>query len=91
MLGIRAPIFQYVHTMSYHHAAIPIVGRYACSERGLGMLTGIHITFIGGDARQIEVIKKCSALDATISLIGFNQLKNEFPGAQKVNIDHERF
>lgn len=47
------------------------------------MLTGIHVAFIGGDARQIEVIKKCSELDATISLIGFNQLQSEFPGASK--------
>lgn len=49
------------------------------------MLTGRHIVFIGGDARQIEVIKKCSELDATISLIGFNQLESQFPGATKVD------
>jgi dipicolinate synthase subunit A len=47
------------------------------------MLTGIHVAFIGGDARQIEVIKKCSELDATISLVGFNQLQSEFTGASK--------
>jgi dipicolinate synthase subunit A len=56
---------------------------FAAKGDGL-MLTGIHLTFIGGDARQIEVIKKCSELDATISLIGFNQLQSEYSGATKV-------
>ncbi|MDQ0337314.1 dipicolinate synthase subunit A [Caldalkalibacillus uzonensis] len=55
------------------------------------MLTGCHIAFIGGDARQIEVIKKCSELDATISLIGFNQLESQFPGATKVDPAPEIF
>lgn len=50
------------------------------------MLTGIHVAFIGGDARQIEVIKKCSELDATISLIGFNQLQSEYTGALKESL-----
>ncbi len=53
------------------------------------MLTGVHIAFIGGDARQIEVIKKCSELDATISLIGFNQLQSEFTGASKEQLTPE--
>ena len=53
------------------------------------MLTDIHVAFIGGDARQIEVIKKCSELDATISLIGFNQLQSEFSGTVKTNMSAE--
>lgn len=53
------------------------------------MLTGCHIAFIGGDARQIEVIKRCSELDATISLIGFNQLQSEFTGATKVSLNSD--
>jgi len=53
------------------------------------MLTGVHVAFIGGDARQIEVIKKCSELDATISLIGFNQLQSEFTGASKEQLTKE--
>jgi dipicolinate synthase subunit A len=53
------------------------------------MLTGVHVAFIGGDARQIEVIKKCSELDATISLIGFNQLQSEFTGASKESLSPE--
>ncbi|MCF6093178.1 dipicolinate synthase subunit DpsA [Microaerobacter geothermalis] len=47
------------------------------------MLTGIHVAFIGGDARQLEVIKKCSELDATITLIGFDNLESNFVGATK--------
>jgi dipicolinate synthase subunit A len=53
------------------------------------MLTGIHVAFIGGDARQIEVIKRCSELDATLSLIGFNQLQSEFTGASKESLTED--
>ncbi|WP_339063207.1 dipicolinate synthase subunit DpsA [Tepidibacillus marianensis] len=44
------------------------------------MLTGIHVTFIGGDARQLEVIKKCIEMDATVTLIGFDNLDSKFLG-----------
>lgn len=47
------------------------------------MLTGIHATFIGGDARQLEVIKKFIELDATVTLIGFDNLESNFNGAVK--------
>jgi dipicolinate synthase subunit A len=53
------------------------------------MLTGVHVAFIGGDARQIEVIKKCIELDATVTLIGFNQLESEFSGASKEKLTQE--
>jgi dipicolinate synthase subunit A len=55
------------------------------------MLTGCHLAFVGGDARQIEVIKKCHELDATITLIGYNQWKSQFPGLKKVNPDQHTF
>lgn len=55
------------------------------------MLTGIHVAFIGGDARQLEVIKKCSELDATVSLIGFNQLQSEYTGATKHSLTNDVF
>ena len=55
------------------------------------MLTGCHIAFIGGDARQIEVIKKCHELDATITLIGYNNWQSQFPGIKKVDPDIEFF
>jgi len=47
------------------------------------MLTGIHVAFIGGDARQLEVIRKCIQLDATVTLIGFDNLESSFIGATK--------
>jgi dipicolinate synthase subunit A len=47
------------------------------------MLTGIHVAFIGGDARQLEVIKKCIQLDAIVTLIGFDNLESIFTGATK--------
>lgn len=47
------------------------------------MLTGIHVVFIGGDARQLEVIKRCIQLDASVTLIGFDNLESNFTGATK--------
>ncbi|MCU9612054.1 dipicolinic acid synthetase subunit A [Caldibacillus lycopersici] len=51
------------------------------------MLTGLQIAVIGGDARQIEIIRKLIELDAKISLIGFEQLEHAFAGAVKEKID----
>lgn len=44
------------------------------------MLTGISVAFMGGDARQLEVIQKFTELDATIFLIGFNNLGRQLSG-----------
>lgn len=55
------------------------------------MLTGCRIAFLGGDARQIEVIQHCSDLDASIILFGYENLKNEFTGAIKRNITPDSF
>jgi len=43
------------------------------------MLTGIRIAFIGGDARQLEVIRYAIDQDATAVLIGFDACDVEFP------------
>lgn len=51
------------------------------------MLTNRHIVIMGGDARQIEVINKFIALDAHLSLVGFDQLDRNFNGAAKVNME----
>lgn len=51
------------------------------------MLTGLHIAVIGGDARQLEVIRKLIELDAKLSLIGFDQLDHGFTGASKDQIE----
>jgi dipicolinate synthase subunit A len=57
-------------------------------ERGYqGMLTGIRATFIGGDARQLEVIKKFIELDASVTLVGFDNLASNFNGASKKNLN----
>ncbi|WP_433749875.1 dipicolinic acid synthetase subunit A [Falsibacillus pallidus] len=55
------------------------------------MLTGMQITVIGGDARQLEIIRKLTELDAKISLIGFEQLDHAFTGAVKEKIDEVDF
>ncbi|MCM3713246.1 dipicolinic acid synthetase subunit A [Alkalihalobacillus oceani] len=47
------------------------------------MLTDKHIVVIGGDARQLEIIRKLSTLDAKITLVGFDQLNDGFIGASK--------
>ncbi|WP_088105140.1 dipicolinic acid synthetase subunit A [Halalkalibacter urbisdiaboli] len=51
------------------------------------MLTDKHVVIIGGDARQLEIIRKLSTLDAKISLVGFEQLDDGFIGASKQMID----
>ncbi|AST92009.1 MULTISPECIES: dipicolinic acid synthetase subunit A [Sutcliffiella] len=55
------------------------------------MLTGLHIAVIGGDARQLEVIRKLIELDAKLSLIGFDQLDHGFTGASKEQMDEVDF
>ena len=55
------------------------------------MLTGLHIAVIGGDARQLEVIRKLIELDAKLSLIGFDQLDHGFTGASKEQVDEVDF
>lgn len=47
------------------------------------MLTGTHVAFLGGDARQLEVIEKLSEKDAAVTLIGFDQLQRQFSGVTK--------
>ncbi|HET7657231.1 MAG TPA: dipicolinic acid synthetase subunit A [Bacillales bacterium] len=51
------------------------------------MLTGHSIAVIGGDARQLELIRKLSEWDANLFLIGFDQLDHGFTGASKVEIE----
>lgn len=55
------------------------------------MLTGMQIAVIGGDARQLEIIRKLTELDAKLSLIGFEQLDHAFSGAVKDKIDEVNF
>lgn len=51
------------------------------------MLTGYNLAILGGDARQLEVIRKLSEWDATIYLVGFDQLDHGFTGAKQLSLD----
>lgn len=55
------------------------------------MLTDIHILIIGGDNRQLEVIKKLSEFNATVNIIGFDLWSESLPGVRKVKMSAELF
>lgn len=55
------------------------------------MLTGMQIAVVGGDARQLEIIRKLTELDAKLSLVGFEQLDHAFTGAVKERVDEVDF
>ncbi|AIQ15127.1 dipicolinate synthase subunit DpsA [Paenibacillus durus] len=55
------------------------------------MLTGTQILIVGGDNRQLEVIKKLSDLNATVKIIGFENMNESFPGVEKVKMSTEWF
>lgn len=57
------------------------VYRKAIGKERVGMLTGTQVAFIGGDARQLEVIKRLVELDASVTIIGFDNLSQSFSGA----------
>ncbi|HEY8528168.1 MAG TPA: dipicolinate synthase subunit DpsA [Paenibacillaceae bacterium] len=46
------------------------------------MLTGVQIVLAGGDARQLEVIRKLTELDASVTVVGFERAETP-PGAVK--------
>lgn len=47
------------------------------------MLTGVQIVCIGGDARQLEIIHKLIELDASVTIVGYDQLQNPYYGVQR--------
>ncbi|HET7629107.1 MAG TPA: dipicolinic acid synthetase subunit A [Bacillales bacterium] len=55
------------------------------------MLTGLTIAVIGGDARQLEVIRQLSERDANLVLIGFEQLDEDMTGSAKAKLDQAHF
>lgn len=55
------------------------------------MLTGIRVLLIGGDARQLEVIRELSDKDATVKLIGYDNLQHAFSGVTKAEFLPEAF
>lgn len=55
------------------------------------MLTGIQVAILGGDARQIEVMRILSELDAAVKLYGFDQLQQQFSGVSKQDFEPNVF
>ena len=55
------------------------------------MLTGRKLVFVGGDARQIEVIAQTTELDASATLIGFEELPRRFTDTALVALSTEVF
>lgn len=49
------------------------------------MLTGVQIVLAGGDARQLEVIRRLTELDATVTIAGFDRLDMPFSGTTKAD------
>ncbi|TVX97730.1 dipicolinate synthase subunit DpsA [Cohnella terricola] len=47
------------------------------------MLTGVQIVLAGGDARQLEVIRRLTEWDASVTIVGFDRLDTPFSGAVK--------
>ncbi|MRG85347.1 dipicolinic acid synthetase subunit A [Salinibacillus xinjiangensis] len=52
------------------------------------MLTNFKVGILGGDARQIQVIKKLCESDATVYLVGFDELEEQIPGSIKTNMEN---
>jgi dipicolinate synthase subunit A len=55
------------------------------------MLTGVRILLLGGDARQLEVIRKLTELDATVTVSGFDGLHSSLDGAVHAEFDDSLF
>lgn len=53
------------------------------------MLTGAHVLFLGGDARALEMFQKLAEMDASITLVGFDQLSNPYHGIQRDVLSQE--
>ncbi|MFD0671683.1 dipicolinate synthase subunit DpsA [Cohnella sp. GCM10027633] len=49
------------------------------------MLTGAQIVLAGGDARQLEVIRRLTELDASVTLCGFDRLDTPYSGVVKAD------
>jgi len=49
------------------------------------MLTGVQVVLAGGDARQLEVIRRLTEMDASVVLVGFDRLDTPFSGVVKAD------
>lgn len=52
------------------------------------MLTGIEVAIIGGDARTLEVVQKLADLDASVTLLGFDNWNSQYSGVKRSEL-HE--
>ncbi|MFF2482596.1 dipicolinate synthase subunit DpsA [Paenibacillus sp. NPDC058071] len=55
------------------------------------MLTGVQVLLLGGDARQLEVIRKLSELDAAVTVSGFDGLHTPLDGAVQAEFSEQLF
>lgn len=55
------------------------------------MLTGRRLVFVGGDARQLEVIAQVTELDASAALIGFEDIHRSYPDTVHATLSEEVF
>ncbi|MCA0754088.1 dipicolinate synthase subunit DpsA [Paenibacillus sp. N4] len=55
------------------------------------MLTGVQVLLLGGDARQLEVIRKLTELDALVTISGFDGLHSSLDGAVQAEFEEQLF
>ncbi|QAY65644.1 dipicolinate synthase subunit DpsA [Paenibacillus protaetiae] len=55
------------------------------------MLTGVQVLQLGGDARQLEVIRKLSEMDASVTVCGFDGLHSSLDGAVYAEFEEQLF
>ncbi|SDW26269.1 dipicolinate synthase subunit DpsA [Paenibacillus sp. CF384] len=55
------------------------------------MLTGVQVLLLGGDARGLEVIRKLTELDASVTVAGFDQLHSSLDGAVRAELSEDLF
>ncbi|MDQ0113130.1 dipicolinate synthase subunit DpsA [Paenibacillus harenae] len=55
------------------------------------MLTGVQVLLLGGDARQLEIIRKLTELDAGVTVCGFDGLHSSLDGAVQAEFDEQLF
>lgn len=55
------------------------------------MLTGVQVLLLGGDARQLEVIRKLTELDAMVTISGFDGLHSSLDGAVQAEFEEQLF
>lgn len=53
------------------------------------MLTGLHIVFLGGDARHLEIIRSFTDLDANVAVIGYEDLHEQLHEVQHSKLTRE--